>query len=294
MKFGYLSFVTLLCASSQVADALSVPNILHKRWDYGTSDIASSLKSSTKNPKKSPPASSEPIKDGEEPPAPTLSPCSATQSLTNGFYDLSDLSSIDKESIVAWSAKGHDYNNNFTLGICSSPLKPNVEVNSNNGQQRLSINSSEVGAYYTAADGEKYSIGNFNQTPVFRGKKLTLTYTNGSYCPNGIDRKSTILSFQCDREILAKAQVSFVGVLHDCDYFFEVRTVHACATAHKSDDLAVIWIFLFIFLAALFVYCSGGFLYKRIVLNRRGWRQLPTYNLGNKMSSALSGGVSID
>lgn len=41
------------------------------------------------------------------------------------------------------------------------------------------------------------------------------------------------------------------------------------------------------------VYCSGGFLYKRIVLNRRGWRQIPNYGFGSKVTSALSRGVSI-
>lgn len=261
---------------------------LPKRWDYGISDATNQIKPAADGDGAD---NSTPDPEVPEEEAPIF--CSATHPLTNGFFDLSDLSSVGKEGIVAWSAKGHDYIKNFTLGICSSPLKSNVDVHNNfNGRTGALINSTEVGGYYTDEDGQRFSIGNFNSTPVFRGKKLTLQYNNGSYCPNGIDRKSTILSFACDRETQQKASISFVGVLHDCDYFFEVRTVHACPTAHKDEGLGVIWIFFFIFLAAVFVYTSGGFLYKRIVLNRRGWRQLPTYNLGNKVSSALSGQVS--
>ncbi|CEP23930.1 K03231 elongation factor EF-1 alpha subunit [Cyberlindnera jadinii] len=214
--------------------------------------------------------------------------CAATHPSTNGFFDLSGLSSLGKENIAAWGARGYDYHRNFTLGICSSPLKSNVDV-SMKENSKTGLNSSDVGGYYVEEDGRKVSIGEFSTTPMFRGKKLTITYNNGSYCPNGIDRKSTILTFTCDREILQKAQISFVGVLHDCDYFFDVHTVHACPTAHKDEGLGVIWIFALIFLAALFVYTSGGFLYKRFVTNRRGWKQLPTYNLGNKVSSALTG-----
>jgi len=217
--------------------------LLNKRaFDYGTSDITNYFKVTPDSTKNDNAAEESPISE-----EPKLNPCAAIHPLTNGYFDLSELSSINKENIVAFGAKGHDYNTNFTLGICSSPLKPNVDVHNNyNGHfAKYHINSSEVGGFYTDEFNEKYSIGNFNSTPIFRGKKLTLTYNNGSYCPNGIDKKSTILSFICDREIAAKANVAFVGVLHDCDYFFEVRTVHACPTAQKADNLALIWIFLF-------------------------------------------------
>lgn len=275
---------SLVTSPAAAVASLPTASDITKRFDYGTSDIVNSFKASPKD-------SNDPEERKHEDEHETI-PCAAIHPLTNGFYNLGDLSSMGKESIVAWNAKGHDYGNNFTLGICSSPLKPNIDVKLNAQSSKVKINSSEVGAFYTDANGDKFSIGNFNSTPIFRGKKLTLQYNDGSFCPNGVDRKSTILSFTCDKEILQKAQISFVGALHDCDYFFEVRTVHACATAQKADNLAVIWIFFFILLAALFVYCSGGFLYKRIVLNRRGWRQLPNYSLGSKMSSAISGGVS--
>ena len=60
---------------------------------------------------------------------------------------------------------------------------------------------------------------------MFRGRKLTLTYENGSYC-DAVDsitnqrlRKSTILTFTCDREMSARALVSFIGQANECTYF---------------------------------------------------------------------------
>lgn len=244
MKLTSLILITSIL-NIQSSYGFEITSLLSKRaWDYGTSDITNYFNPSDESTKSSD-QNGEESTIPEEPPK--LNPCSVIHPSTNGFYDLGELSSLNKENIVAWSAKGHDYNKNFTLGICSSPLKPNVEVNNNfHGHfAKFQINSSEVGGFYTDEFGDKFSIGNFNSTPIFRGKKLTLTYENGSYCPNEVDKKSTILSFICDREILSKATVSFVGVLHDCDYFFEVRTVHACPTAKKADNLALIWIFLF-------------------------------------------------
>lgn len=207
-------------------------------------------------------------------------PCTVVNTANKAFYDLSSLSRpiIDKSLVkpASWNARGFDYGYNFTLGVCASPLSvassqknANNIYNSPNDIDSSIKNASLVGGYYTGHDGIKYSIGNFNSTPVFRGKKLLLTYTNGSYCKDphakpGSDgyltdafgkklRKSTILSFTCDKEIMAKASVSFIGVLNDCDYFFEVRTAHACITPKKADDLAAIWIFMFMYVC--YCYC---------------------------------------
>lgn len=48
-------------------------------------------------------------------------------------------------------------------------------------------------------------------------------------------RKSTLMSFLCDRE-LATPAVSFVGSLDSCTYFFEVRTSAACGGVAASTD----------------------------------------------------------
>lgn len=101
--------------------------------------------------------------------------------------------------------------------------------------------------------------------PVFRGRKLVLNYTSGSPCSsartrtprsligdgederdgNNADqgehkdderRKSSIISFQCERDALApKAQVSFVGASQDeCTYFFEARSMAACGGVNET------------------------------------------------------------
>ncbi|EHM99754.1 Mrl1p [Saccharomyces cerevisiae x Saccharomyces kudriavzevii VIN7] len=73
-------------------------------------------------------------------------------------------------------------------------------------------------------------------------KKLTLKYENGSICPNGKDKKATLLNFVCDKEIQSKAQISYIGNLHDCSYFFEVRSIYACPTSNKRPRSAF-WVF---------------------------------------------------
>lgn len=195
-----------------------------------------------------------------------LDPCTVINPISHGFIDLSSLSSMSNEGkALPWTAKGYDKGHNFTLGICSTPFKHLQLTN-----QVVDVdNTSLVGGFYSDPKTNKfYSIGDFSQEPVFRGRKLTLTYSGGSYCQGIVNattnenlRKSTVLSFTCDREMLAKASISYIGSLHDCSFFFEVRSHHACPTAAKANNLAVIWIFLFILIAALAAYGSGGFLY---------------------------------
>lgn len=104
--------------------------------------------------------------------------------------------------------------------------------------------------------------------PVFRGRKLVLNYTSGSPCSSQLTktprslvggdedehdgskdkdqgdrksddrRKSSIISFQCERDALApKAQVSFVGASQDeCTYFFEARSMAACGGVNETEQ----------------------------------------------------------
>lgn len=104
--------------------------------------------------------------------------------------------------------------------------------------------------------------------PVFRGRRLVLNYTSGSPCSsqrtktsrsliggdedehdggkgkdqgdrnNDDRRKSSIISFQCERDALApKAQVSFVGASQDeCTYFFEARSMAACGGVNETEQ----------------------------------------------------------
>ena len=153
-----------------------------------------------------------------------------------------------------------------------------------------------------------------------RGRKLVLQYTDGSPCGERSDsmsslskdsiiyddsrepgpfygeaktpsksaalstrRKSTTISFLCDREPgNTMAALSFVGTDPDeCAYFFEARSIHACAHAepHKPGSVGPGSIFGLILVIAVLVYLLGGIFYNRTVAHARGWRQLPNYSL---------------
>ncbi|CUM65778.1 uncharacterized protein PRCAT00003426001 [Priceomyces carsonii] len=199
-----------------------------------------------------------------------IEPCTATNPINHGFIDLRGLSSSANEGkALPWTSKGYDSGHNYTIGICSNPFKKHHDEVT---EMKDGVSAEKVGAYYRDSKSSKYvSLGEYSSTPVFRGKKLTLTYENGSACDGLIDkttgqlmRKSTLLTFTCDREMQGRATVSFIGSFNDCNYFFEVRSHEACPTAAKESNLAVIWIFFLILLAALFVYFSGGLLYKHM------------------------------
>lgn len=173
--------------------------------------------------------------------------------------------------------------------------------------------------------------------PFFRGRKLTLNYTNGSPCDepsnslsarklidhdkdekDGKDddddddgdkedhkshkgsplkttarKKSTLISFLCDRESLdSKVHLSFVGASPDeCTYFFEARSSAACGGAIAAQQtLGPGGVFGVIALIAAAVYLLGGIAYQRTVMHQRGWRQLPNYTLWAGMFGFISVG----
>lgn len=167
--------------------------------------------------------------------------------------------------------------------------------------------------------------------PVFRGRKLVLNYTSGSPCssertktPRSLisdedqrdskdadqgdhrsdeKRKSSIISFQCERDALApKAQVSFVGASQDeCTYFFEARSMAACGGVNETEQtLGPGGVFGVMYaqgssgcrrysgtmantccsaMIAAAVYLLGGIAYQRTVMHQRGWKQLPNYSI---------------
>ncbi|SCU88183.1 LAMI_0D09098g1_1 [Lachancea mirantina] len=194
--------------------------------------------------------------------------CAVRNTVTGNYIDLSQLSATPNElrkgqksrrnrhdsETTRWLVRSPDSSANFTLGICSSATASDDNQISNS-----------TGAYYESNDsGKLVSIGDFTSKPQFFGKKLTLKYANGDLCPNGVDRKATLLNFVCDKEIQTKAQISFIGSLHDCSYFFEVRSVHACATSHKSNDVNVLGIFVGIFLVFFIVEFGRRWFYRKM------------------------------
>jgi cation-dependent mannose-6-phosphate receptor len=134
-----------------------------------------------------------------------------------------------------------------------------------------------------------------------RGRRLVLQYTNGSPCgenkkrsswdddeedgdkkKSGLRRKSSIISFHCDKDPLAKeALVTFVGTDPDeCSYHFEVLSKAACITAEPAKQtVGPGAVFAIIGVIAILVYFLGGVFYQRNVAHARGWRQLPNYSM---------------
>ncbi|RDA92044.1 hypothetical protein CP533_1005 [Ophiocordyceps camponoti-saundersi (nom. inval.)] len=237
----------------------------------------------------------------------TAPACTATSSTGSGaFFDLRpDLAGPTNKAKDDYHAKGYDYGSNFTLNICGSLAEPVSDVVG--VDKKLWAN---VSAYYTA-HGSVYSIGSESVALRSRGRKLVLQYTGGSPCDtkttNGrrnaapskqlsptakksddddkktpMRRKSTTISFLCDKDPgNTQASVSFVGADADeCAYFFEARSMHACAHAepHKPGSVGPASVFGIILLIAVLVYVLGGVFYNRTVTNSRGWRQLPNYS----------------
>ncbi|PFH61488.1 hypothetical protein XA68_17213 [Ophiocordyceps unilateralis] len=239
----------------------------------------------------------------------TAPACTATSSTGSGaFFDLRPDLAGSPNKAKDYHAKGYDYGSNFTLNICGSVVESVSEVVG--VEKNLWAN---VSAYYTA-HGNVYSIGSESMDLRSRGRKLVLQYAGGSPCgtkatkhrrattpskqqQHRVDtaakkddedkasarRKSTTISFLCDKDPgSTQASVSFVGADADeCAYFFEARSMHACAHAepHKPGSVGPGSVFGIILLIAVLVYVLGGVFYNRTVTNARGWRQLPNYSL---------------
>lgn len=244
------------------------------------------------------PSNSNPPKDGENNKSPKTAPggnreddqkngeddegdggeldhfCSVVNPFTGAVIDLSALSTYQddksREATQAnkdkrkkrWLVKGWDYDTNFTMSICSSSVVEEL-------QDQL---SNVTGGYYVdhGQNDKLVSIGDFSTKPRFNGKKLTMEYGNGDMCPNGYDRKSTLINFVCDREISKEAQFTFIGQLHNCSYFFEVRSIHACSIANVKNDLNVLGIFVSILIIFLLIEYTRRKVYQRLNNERSG------------------------
>lgn len=202
-------------------------------------------------------------------------PCTIHSPSTGSFFDLRPLqltvggTKFQDASNESYHAKGYDYPANFTLNFCG-PVVERIENVEGLAKQRWA----NVSAFYKDHFGDIYSIGQRNDQPIFRGKKLVMNYTLGSPCPeldeDGIPidasslqrrrwysgeegeenrltgrarkeparRKSTLLSFICDTSPLLSTRpaISFLGSPDHCTYVFEVRSRYACAGATPSGE----------------------------------------------------------
>lgn len=210
-------------------------------------------------PHKSPPA-----KNPEK--APETLACTILTPL-KGFIDLRPLS--DDNGPTSWHVRSLSHN--YTIGICLNPVpdskSPSLRV-------KDAVNALEIGAYYTVpGTGEIVLMGQLASTPHYSNRKLKLTYENGSYCDavkyadGRRMRQKTTLVFTCDHEMMDGARISYVEGMEGCNHVFEVRLHFACVTSAKADNLAAVWIFLLILLAAVLVFFLGEVVYR--LLRRR-------------------------
>ena len=115
-------------------------------------------------------------------------------------------------------------------------------------------------------------------------------HTPSHTSPSAIRRKSTMISFLCDRDSLTPAHVSFIGASPDeCTYFFETRSAAACGGAiAPTQTVNAGGVFAVISIIAIAVYLLGGIAYQRTVMHQRGWKQLPNYALWARIFSFVS------
>jgi cation-dependent mannose-6-phosphate receptor len=131
---------------------------------------------------------------------PTNALCTLHYPSTGSFYDLRPLqafapwqpskSSSSPSRNESWHARGYDYPANFTVNICGPVVENLTDVDGVSKTRAANISA----FYIDPQTNSPVSIGQENDALVFRGKKLLLTYTNGSPCPELDEDGQPILS----------------------------------------------------------------------------------------------------
>jgi cation-dependent mannose-6-phosphate receptor len=219
---------------------------------------------------------------------------------------------------ISWNTTGYDYGYNFTLNFCGPVIEPlekveglgkeelrNVSAFYNDGDGKVFslgrenhepvLRGRKLVLNYTGGSpcggGErkgKRSVDLLGEREIIDDddddddKKKKGSDSDKKHPTTGQRRKSTIISMLCDRDPLSPLlTLNFVGADSDeCVYFFEARSSAACGGIEVAKQtLSPGGVFGVIATITFAVYIVGGCVYSRMVLQQRGWRQLPNYAL---------------
>ncbi|CAI2176171.1 3523_t:CDS:2 [Funneliformis geosporum] len=165
-------------------------------------------------------------------------PCTVTNG-TN-YFDLSPLKKTDGDD---WIVQGYGTHWKFHINICNDILYK--------GDPNTALDNTGV---YGSKNDEGSSLGKTSTTPIVRGDKLLMEFNDGNdKCGTTNYRKSSVISFICDKTVEGQGLPIFVSTFKDCAFFFEWRTPAACSTVKK------------------------GIVYNRMVHNASGMRQIPNW-----------------
>ncbi|KAA6407799.1 MAG: hypothetical protein FRX48_08150 [Lasallia pustulata] len=228
-------------------------------------------------------------------PAP-LKPCTIYSATSGSFFDLNALSvqppkegkkAHKDDRTESWHAKGYDYQTNFTLNFCAPVVEDLDDVVGvdNDAWRNPPLRSLSPPPGNPVPLTPRTRPTNNLPTPSSAAANSSSTTRTAPPAPPPPtapppQRKSTLISFLCDRDPLAaKASIAFVGASPDaCTYVFEVRSMAACGGVGAAQQtLGPGAVFGVIALIAVAVYLVGGCVYQRNVMHQRGWRQLPNY-----------------
>lgn len=190
-----------------------------------------------------------------------------TKDSKGNIYDLNPLKHTSGET--DWTFHDPDSSMEFRLNICGELQEKNTGLMRPEG----------VGAFTKERSESKgYSIGQYSEKPFFRGDKLLLKYTEGQVCPRDSNAKrSTLVSFICDRGVSDMGTPILIEQAQDCNYWFEWRTPAACPVRQESSSgiWSAIWTALWV---GVFGYLLVGILYNRFAKKATGMLQIPHYD----------------
>ncbi|ETW86750.1 hypothetical protein HETIRDRAFT_99194 [Heterobasidion irregulare TC 32-1] len=137
-------------------------------------------------------------------------------------------------------------------------------------------------AAFTRRGHGDFSLGEVNTTLLVRDRHPLLILTGGSPC-TGADhlRASTAVRFICDTSVFGSGKPRLVAQLPPndesaCAFFIEWRTHLACPTSEPSGFWGGLIVGMsMIALVLVMLYLVGGTLYRRYVLQQRGFDQIP-------------------